>query len=136
MKEKIVYIAHPIYGQIKRKLDTVKFINTVNNNLSRVASICKKIHNVDIIPLAPYLASLQYLDALNFHHMSLVIGVNEFFFKKRAMDEVWLYGQKVSPGMKQEIEWAHLYKIPVVPKTKATTTYYKDHFASYFRLGY
>lgn len=42
------------------------------------------------------------------------------------MDEVWLYGDRISPGMKQEIELAHQYKIPVMAKTKETEVEYKN----------
>lgn len=119
MKTKIVYIAHPVSGAVKK-------------NLKLVAFICKKIHNVNIIPIAPYLGTLQYLDNNIFFDMSLGIGVNQLFFEKKFMDEVWLFGDKISSGMWQEIEWAHEHKIPVIPKTEETKTLYKARCRSFF----
>lgn len=132
MKERIVYIAHPLTGKIKKGTRQIISKTETQKNIKRVEAICKKIHSLEIIPMAPYLATLQYLDNTNFLQISLAIRVNQLFFEKKFMDEVWLFGDKISSGMWQEIEWAHEHKIPVIPKTEETKTLYKARCRSFF----
>jgi hypothetical protein len=48
-ERKTVFIAHPIAGDIQ-------------NNIKKVLEICERIHTKTIIPVAPYLISLLYLN--------------------------------------------------------------------------
>lgn len=45
---------------------------------------------------------------------------NLAYFHRRFVDELWLYGDRISPGMKIEIELAHTLGIPIVAKTEPT----------------
>lgn len=110
---KTVYICHPIGGDVK-------------NNVQKVTEICSTIHNEHIIPVVPYLVSLQYLDDEVKEDRELGIDANLECFRRKFVDEVWLYGERISPGMKQEILIAREYGIPVVPKTKETEQQLKD----------
>jgi hypothetical protein len=104
---KTVYICHPIGGDVK-------------NNVQKVTEICSKIHNEDIIPVVPYLVSLQYLDDEVKEDRELGIDANLECFHRKYIDEVWLYGNRISPGMKQEILIARKYGVPVIAKTEET----------------
>lgn len=106
-KIKTVFIAHPISGDIK-------------GNVTKVLKICEKIHSEKIIPIAPYLVSLQYLDDKIIEDRKLGINANIECFHRKYIDELWLFGDKISKGMKQEIMLALKLKIPIKAKTNAT----------------
>jgi hypothetical protein len=104
---KTVFIAHPISGDIE-------------GNRKRVLAICERVHSREIIPVAPYLVSLQYLDDSLVEDRVLGIDANLECFHRRYIDELWLFGDRISSGMKEEIKLALECGIPIVPKTKAT----------------
>ncbi|HRH33190.1 MAG TPA: hypothetical protein PK720_03585 [bacterium] len=112
-KIKIVYIAHPISG-------------AVEDNIEKVKEICKKYLDFRIFPYAPYLASLLYLDNESFRDLSLGMAINKLFFQRRFIDELWLFGDRISSGMEQEIEWAFEYNIPIFAKTPETKKALKE----------
>ena len=45
---------------------------------------------------------------------------NLICFQRGFVDELWLYGDKISEGMKREIAIAQELKIPVVAKSEGT----------------
>lgn len=100
---KIVYIAHPISGDIQK-------------NILKVLSLCKKYHTAKILPFAPYLIPLQYLDDNKPLEREKGINANIEFFNKGIIDELWVCGDRVSAGMKEEILLAKKFKIPTVYK--------------------
>ena len=104
MKKKTVFIGHPISGDIQ-------------GNIKRVLDICEEIHSDEIIPVAPYLTSLQYLDDSVLEDREMGIEANLECFHRRYIDELWLFGDKISSGVKQEIELARELGIPVIAKT-------------------
>ena len=104
---KTVFIAHPIAGDVK-------------GNFKRVLAICEQIHSKTIIPVAPYLVSLQYLNDEVIEDRNLGILANTECFKRRYVDELWLFGNRISKGMKKEIILAALFDIHVKAKTEAT----------------
>lgn len=104
---KTVFIAHPISGNVK-------------NNIKKVFDICHKIHTPEIIPVAPYLVSLQYLNDEIKEDRELGIEANLECFRRKYIDELWLFGNKISPGMIQEIKLALEFKIPIIPQTSET----------------
>lgn len=106
-KPKVVYIAHPISGAVKK-------------NIKLVIEICRLYLTFEIIPLAPYLASLQYLNNKSSKDLAIGMGINKLYFQKRFVHELWLFGDRISKGMEQEIEWAFEYNIPVIAKTLKT----------------
>jgi len=106
--KKIIYIAHPIGGDVPGNLEK---IGAIYRSLS-----LQKL----VIPFAPYIAPISCLDdnvpqerAIGFEH-------NKALFDRKAMDEVWLYGDRISNGMAQEIEWANRMGIPVVSMSEGT----------------
>lgn len=104
---KTVFIAHPIAGDIE-------------GNVKKVLEICEKIHSEKIIPVAPYLVSLQYLDDTIIEDRELGILANTECFKRRYVDELWLYGDRISSGMKHEVILAFHFGIKVRAKTPET----------------
>jgi len=105
MAVKTVFIAHPIAGDIE-------------GNVKKVLEICKSVHTEDIIPVAPYLVSLQYLNDEVIEDRELGIVTNLECFRRRFIDELWIFGDKISSGMKQEIKVAQELNIPIIPQTE------------------
>lgn len=106
-KKKTVFIAHPIAGDIA-------------GNMQKVLAICEQVHNDEIIPVAPYLVSLQYLNDEVVEDRQLGIDANMECFHRGYIDELWLYGDTISTGMKAEIALAKELNIPIFPKTEGT----------------
>jgi hypothetical protein len=104
---KTVFIAHPIGGDVK-------------NNVKKVISICSSLHSKHLIPVAPFLVSLQYLDDEVISDRELGIDANLECFHRKYIDELWLFGDRISEGMKKEIQLAKELQIPIVPQTDGT----------------
>lgn len=104
--KKMVYIAHPISGDIEW-------------NIKKVLNICQEVHrnNNDIIPVAPYIVSLQYLDDTIIEDRELWIESNTEHFNRGLIDELWVFWDKISSWMKYEIELAKKHKIKVTYKS-------------------
>lgn len=104
---KTVFIAHPIGGD-------------VHGNVQKVLSICKQIHSSTLIPVAPYIASVQYLEDGNGYERALGVAGNMETLRRGYVDEVWLYGDRISYGMKEEVLLALELGIPVFAHTPET----------------
>lgn len=121
MDKKIVYIAHPISGDIKGNLEKIrKIIRDIN------------IKHDDILPFAHYWVDCHALDDTNAEERQRGIDNDIVLFKRRFIDELWLYGDKISSGMKSEIELARELNIKIVPMTEET----KKEFTSLKELNY
>ena len=97
---KTVYIAHQLSGNVQE-------------NVQVVLRILKEVHNEQIVPVAPYLVSVQYLNDGLPEERLLGIASNKEFFVRKVVDELWLCGPKISEGMKQEIKLSMQHGIPV-----------------------
>ncbi|MEO6522198.1 MAG: DUF4406 domain-containing protein [Mucilaginibacter sp.] len=106
---KIVYIAHPIGGDVK-------------NNIAKVLAIVKDINltHPDVVPFAPYIVDCLALDDSIPEQRKRGMSNNEHFISNRFIDEIWLFGDKISGGMQAEIELAYQFSIPVYSKSKGT----------------
>ena len=106
---KIVYIAHPVSGNIKENVD-------------RIISIVRFINLTmpDIIPFAPYIVDCLALDDINELERDRGIKNDVALLKAGFISEMWLYGDRISVGMKNEIEIAKKMKIKVVSKSEGT----------------
>jgi hypothetical protein len=102
MKNKLVYIAHQVSGDVE-------------GNIKKILELCHDIHkkNDNIIPFAPYVVSLHYLNDDLVEERELGILANQEHFERKTMDEVWICGPKISKGMEQEIKLARKYEIPI-----------------------
>lgn len=100
MKKKIVYIAHPVGGDVK-------------GNMIKIGEIFRALSlKNEVIPFAPYIADLSCLDdnipqerAIGFEH-------NKAMFARGVVDELWWFGH-ISNGVAQEIEWCKQFGITV-----------------------
>ncbi len=97
---KTVFVSHPIAGQVEE-------------NVKDILRICREIHTQDVIPVAPYLVAVQYLNDHVGEERELGIAANVEHFKRKVMDEMWLCGPKISAGMEEEIRLCLKFGIPV-----------------------
>lgn len=107
MKRKIIYIAHPIGGD-------------VDANIKKVLAIVRELNlsGLPIVPFAPYIVDVLALDDSDPDQRNRGFENNKQLFQ--MIDEVWLYGDKISSGMKTEIDWANELGIPVISKSEGT----------------
>lgn len=99
---KVAYIAHPIGGDVKGNIDKI---------LAIVREI--NIEEPDVVPFVPYLADCIAMDDNIPEHRERGIKNDIELFNRRFIDEVRLYGGRVSAGMIAEIELAILLDIPI-----------------------
>lgn len=116
---KIVYIAHPVGGDVP-------------NNIKKIISLVKHISLVfpDVVPFVPFFCDLHALNDDIPRERNVGIKHNYEFFKRQTFDELWLCGDKISTGMHTEIKLAFKFNIPVIPQTTNTSRdfvlYYKN----------
>lgn len=107
-QKKIIYIAHPISGDILDNLTSIRKI-VRHLNLSRN----------DIVPFVPYYVDVVSLDDNNPFERSRGFENNTALFEAGIIDELWLCGPRLSAGMKHEIELAKANGIPVIATSEA-----------------
>lgn len=105
---KVVYVAHPISGDVKGNLEKIRLIIRELN-----------INNPDIIPFAPYWVDCHALDDSIPEERERGIKNNTELIKK-CVDEIWFYGDKMSKGMWAEYFLAIENKIPTKEMTPET----------------
>lgn len=112
---KVVYIAHPIGGDLV--------------NLYKIRSIGRKINleEPNVVPFAPYFFDCHSLDDNVPEERQRGIKNNVALLKKGFVDEVRLYGKRISEGMRQEIDLAFKLGIDVIPMTKQTKIAFKKY---------
>lgn len=112
---KVAYIAHPVGGDVQ-------------NNLKRIEKIGRQINIEEsgVVPFAPYYFDCHVLDDSVPDERNRGIKNNVALMRKGFVDEVRLYGDRISTGMGHEIELAHELGIPVVPMTPETKEAYNQ----------
>lgn len=93
-----VYICSPLKGNIEK--------NTV-----RARIYCRFAFEQDFVPVAPHIYYPQFLDDSNKDERAagLKYGLEQLW----QCREVWVFGSRISEGMRAEIELASDLKIPV-----------------------
>lgn len=111
---KIAYIAHPVGGD-------------VDGNIKKIIAIIRKINlsENDTVPFAPYLSDLFALDDNTPHERERGIRNDHEFFERNTMDELRLYGDRISYGMLAEIKQALNFDIPIKAMTPETEEVYE-----------
>lgn len=106
---RVVYICHPIGGDVE-------------NNIKKVIAICREVNltEPDVIPFVPYLSDLYALDDSIQSERERGMKNGLSLLKKGFIDEIWLYGNRISNGMRAEINVCYEFGIKVVPKTNET----------------
>lgn len=111
---KVVYIAHPISGNIKMNLIKIEVIGRrINQN------------EPNVVPFAPYYFGCNILDDDIKSERERGIKNNVALFKKGFIDELRLYGNRISSGMYHEIKLALELGIDIIPMTEETNKEYK-----------
>jgi len=111
---KVIYIAHPISGNIR-------------GNLKKIRDIARKINltEPDVVPFAHYYLDCHCLDDNDPQERARGIKNDEALFEKGFIDEVRLYGNRISDGMVHEINRAKKHGIIVIPMTTETKNEWK-----------
>lgn len=100
---KIVYIAHPIGGDVEGNIQKIKEIVRGIN-----------LREPDVVPFAPYLSDVLALDDDIPEHRTRGFANNKRIFDSGIIDELWVYG--ASEGVEEEINWAIKQSIPIDAK--------------------
>jgi len=106
---KIAYIAHPIGGDVR-------------NNLICIRSIVRHINltEPEVVPFAPYYLDCITLDDNIPEQRARGIKNDVALMSAGFVDELRLYGNRISEGMSHEIELAVQLGIPIIAMTPAT----------------
>jgi len=112
MKYRFVYICHPVKGD-----STVSY----EENLKEIKKISRELsmNCYGIIPVTHVLATTQYLDDFNKKERNVGIKQDLQFIPLIAKTEnpaLFVYGHKISSGMKKEILAALKYNVTIIPK--------------------
>jgi hypothetical protein len=102
---KIVYIAHPIGGDVA-------------SNMKKVLDIVRKINleEKDIMPFAPYIVDVLAMNDNNPEEREIGLRNCYTVFNSNFVDELWLYGPQLTAGMKAEVDLALDKLMPVYVK--------------------
>lgn len=100
-----VFIAHPISGDIEA-------------NLKKVLAICKEIHSNEVFPVFPSFLWRQYLNENDKDLDSKIGSVHKSYFESGFIKELWIYGDRLTKGMKKQINLAIIYKIKIIVKSQ------------------
>lgn len=89
---KVAYIAHPIGGSVKK-------------NLKKIIKIAKEINinEPEVVPFAPYYLDCLCMDDDNPEERKRGIKNNIYLLETGIVDELRLYGNRISKGMHEEI---------------------------------
>lgn len=104
---KVVYVAHPVGGDVK-------------GNLAKIRRIVREINLKDetVVPFVPYYVDcVSMFDAVP-EERARGFKNNKQLLQSGMVHELWLYGDRISPGMATEIEWAKEKGIPIKSKSK------------------
>jgi len=113
---KVAYIAHPIGGNVAINLeDIICIIRDIN------------LLEPDVIPFAHYWVDCHALDDDVPKERERGIKNDIALMKKGFIDELRLYGDKISKGMASEIVLANQLGIKVRPMTPETKAAYRDY---------
>ena len=112
---KVAYIAHPISGNIK-------------DNLEKIAKIGREINlnEPDVIPFAHYFFDCYSLNDAIPEERARGIKNDVALFRKGFIDELRLYGDRISHGMAEEIKLAFELGINIIPMTAETKREFYD----------
>lgn len=95
MKKKIVYIAHPVKGDE---------LFSIEDNIRNIEKIVRHINLTyrDVCAIAPYYLDLICMSDNNSTEREIGISKNKTLIQSGVFDEIWLFGHKLSFGMRDE----------------------------------
>jgi hypothetical protein len=97
-KRPLVYICSPYRGNVAY-------------NVRRAQSYCRFAISRNAVPFAPHLHYTQFLD--DNVNRERKIGISCGVAMLSRCDQIWVFGDKISAGMKAEIQAAERFGIPV-----------------------
>jgi hypothetical protein len=105
VRSKIVYIAHPIAGDVAANLASIRTIVKYINLSPKYSTV---------VPFVPYYCDVVSMDdnVPTERERGLKNG-QQIISRPGMIDELWLCGKTISPGMKQEAFAAWKNRIPV-----------------------
>ena len=112
---KIVYVAHPISGDIAGNLKKIEVIGREIN-----------LNEPEVIAFAPYYFDCNTLNDDIESERERGIKNDIALFRKGFIDELRLYGDCISKGMKHEIKLCQELGIEIVPMTEETHKQYYE----------
>ncbi len=99
---KIVYISHPIKGDKAGNIEKIiKIVRSINLFLP------------DIVPLTNYIADCLALNDDVKEERDKGLSNDEAILQSGIVDELWVFGNEISDGMRIEIDVAQKIGIPV-----------------------
>lgn len=98
-EKKVVYVCSPLSGDY-------------TGNQERAKAYCSYVLQKGSIPYAPHLFFTQFLDDRNPAERSQGCAMG-LTMLEQCCDELWVFGDVISPGMKQEILFCERFGIPV-----------------------
>lgn len=101
--KKLIYIASPLRGSCN--YENYKY------NIEMAKRYCKTVTKEGYIPIAPHLYFTEFLNDKNKKERSL--GLQLGLEVLRHCNEVWVFGNEISEGMKAEIKLAKQLNIPI-----------------------
>lgn len=102
---KIVYIAHPIGGDVEANLaDLRRIIRKIN------------LEYPDVVPFAPYYADIVSLDDHVLAERERGIRNDTAILTAGIVQEMWLTGERISTGMEAERQLAMKLGILIINK--------------------
>lgn len=104
---KVAYIAHPIGGDVE-------------GNLAKIRGIVRKINlsTEDVVPFVPYYVDCCAMFDEVQEERTRGFKNNLHLLESGMVHELWLYGDRISPGMGIEIDCARKKGIPVISKSE------------------
>ena len=113
----IAYIAHPLSGDIE-------------GNLKRVKEIGRQINleEPEVVPFAHFFFDCYTLNDDIPEERERGIKNDVALMRKGFIDEVRLYGDRISTGMSHEVNLAIELRIKVVPMTEATKKEFSERW--------
>ena len=95
---KMIFIASPYAGDVKKNIEFAK-------------QACQYVLNEGNAFFCPHLLYPQVLDDNNPEERKIGMNIGKQLLKK--CDELWVFGDKISQGMFEEIEFARKNGIPI-----------------------
>lgn len=92
---KIVYICHPISGDVE-------------GNVEKIKKIIRHINMTtpDVVPFAPYLGDILAMNDAVPSERARGIKNDKVFFERKIIDELWVCSNTITSGMDAEIKLA------------------------------
>lgn len=95
---KLIYIASPLAGDIA-------------GNTKRALDYCRIAAKQDVVPIAPHTIFTQFLDDCDPEQRRIGMKMGVALLKR--CEELWVFGDVISAGMRSEITVAVKHGIPV-----------------------